>query len=202
MRASSTIRSDKNRPRLSVVAAKLLTILLCLAALPSFAQTNATNRFKSKPGIVAPANVSEPKEITLASVDGVISSYHKCTTSVGQIYLAGLPAATVADCKLIADLEQHAANEKERIRVEMKRIRDAQAKLPANFEYQSPVWYYRNQLAKEYQIANNREQDLRESNDKLAAAKERFAKSSKLNAVDTGRLYGVIPIWRVVPEKK
>lgn len=85
----------------------LLLFILCLH--PAKAQTNTaqvTRKFKPYvPPVAAPVKLGKPKQIRIVSVDGVLSTYYKCSTSWGSIYLAGLPASVKADHDVMVQAE-------------------------------------------------------------------------------------------------
>ena len=185
---------------------KFLIFLLILFTSPGWAQTNApkpvasTNKFKPYVPPPAAVKVGEPKQIRITSVDGVLATYFKCQTSAGTIYLAGLPANVKAEFDTVARLEKFVASEQEYAKREAKRIRDAENRIPANYDYDSPAAAYSAQLSKESSVLYNRVEDARETAKELKQARERVAAVSTVHARDTGRLYGTVPIWQVVPK--
>lgn len=184
--------------------AVLLCLLLILSTVPGPAQTNVikptTNKFKPYvPRAALPVKLGEPKQIRISSVDGVLATYYKCSTSVGTVYLAGLPASVKADYDLMTRLAAQQAAENEYQEREARRIRDMEDRLPADYDYGSPAHATAVRLRKDESLAANRKINNRAISSQLGEARARFLKSSSLHAVDTGRMYAGLSIWQLVP---
>lgn len=185
---------------------KVLILLSILATFSAGAQTNGVTVRTNKPRAALPAVAapvpSEPKKIRILSVDGALSTYYKCNTSVGVVYLSGLPASLKADSDLIAKLTATTTREREAIKAERRKLNAESAAAPSQAASDSPAGQYIRQLNIRGNKLDERTTALNDQQETITEARQRFAAAANVTAVNTGTVYGVTPIWRVVAARE
>src|SRR5690606_2913898 len=103
--------------------AGILLLLLCVSAL---AQTNVSKPPPRRAPVFVAPQPGKTAEIEIVSIDGVLSSYLKCTVSgapVGQVFLAGVPANVKTEYDLMIKLKSLSERESANIKADEKKLR-------------------------------------------------------------------------------
>lgn len=169
----------------------------------AFAQAQVTNKPAWKQAI-APVKVTStnsPTAIRIVSVEGMLSSYHKCVISgkgaPGKVWLQGMPPVVKQAHDEIARLQTFIARESVAIKADQKKLSAERAAAPSSAASSSPAGQYIRQLNIRQNALNERDSDLNDAQDSLDEAKKRFAGVSEMMAVNTGLNYASLPVWRV-----
>jgi hypothetical protein len=181
---------------------KSVGLVILMVCLCSSAQTNSsritTNKFKPYVPPVVTVVASQPKQITIISVGKPILPYYPCETSVGSVYVAGLPIALKTELDSIAQLEAFSTRESAVLEEAWRKLRSETAAAPSSASFDSPAGQYIRQLNIRQNNLEERERTLDKNKLALETARGRFEKLSAVYAVNTGRKYGVREIWQVV----
>ena len=187
----------------------LLTVLAILSILPASAQTNATatatnaaRQFKPyvpRP-VAAPLVKAQTNQITIRSIDDVLATYYKCSTSSGQMYLQGLPANVKAAHDKVARLTAFTTREEAALKQAWRDLNREKAIAPSSASAANPDAYnWIGRLNVRENQLDERDAALAEARHELAAARQDLSETSRIHAMPTGRNYAGLPIWQVVP---
>lgn len=182
---------------MKIMGLVILVMCFCAGAQTNSFQT-ATNKFKSNVAPVAAVAASQPKQITIISVGKPIPPNYPCETSIGSVYLVGLPPALKTELENIAQLEAFSTRETTAIEEAWRTLRSEKAAAPSSASSGSPAGQYIRQLNIRQNNLEERERALDKTTRALEAARGRLEKLSAVHAVNTGRKYGAREIWQVV----
>jgi len=189
--------------RKKVNVMKTILLLLACSITAATAQTNvsrpATNKFKPYVPKVAAPVAGQTNDIRVISVESALATYHLCNTSVGRVYVAGLPPLLKADLDLVKRLELQRAREVESIKAAEKQLRADKAAAPSRAASDTAAGQYIRSLNIRQNELEERANDLSDADDKLKEARKRLQQSATVSAFNTGRMYGSVPIWQIVP---
>jgi hypothetical protein len=179
-------------------------VVVLLMTTAAIAQASMTNKPAWKQA-VAPVKVTStnlPTEIRIVSVEGVLSSYHRCVISgkgaPGRVLLQGMPPMVKQAHDEVTRLQTFIARESAAIKADQKLLSAERAAAPSSASALSPAGQYIRQLNIRQNALNERDKDLSDAQDSLDEAKKRFTEMSEMMGVNTGLNYASLPVWRVI----
>lgn len=153
-------------------------------------------------GAQSPApRASTNQTLRIIKIERAVPPYHICVTDSGTVMVSGLPADVQRDFELITRLTASTARETDALKADWRQLRLEKAKVPNRYDYDSPAARMADILTSRENKLYDRQRTLDEDLDELEEATKRFAKKSKVSAIDTGRKYGSYPIYSIVPSR-